>query len=127
MTSQGTSRVPQTEQQNNSEDNLGPVFNDDHTMDDDQQEQQQEETTVGDGLQQDMVRIINALNQNLQAISQHVTTTTTTPIGTKTASLVTPRETKMVDLPIFNGGEQDPLIWLEEFEDICLTNHISNK
>jgi Retrotransposon gag protein/Zinc knuckle len=103
------------------------MYNDDYTIDDDQQEQQQEETTVGDGLQQNMVRILNALNQNLRAISQHATTTTTTPTGTGTAPPVTPRETKMVDLPIFNGGEQDPLIWLEEFEDACLANRISNE
>ena len=70
-----------------------------------------------------MVRILEALNQNIRALNRNTTTTT---MGTGTAAPTSPRETKLVDLPTFKGGEQDPLIWLEEFEDACVANRIND-
>lgn len=35
------------------------------------------------------------------------------------------KETHMVPIPIFKGGEQDPLTWLQDFNDACRANNIS--
>src|SRR3954470_23574062 len=37
------------------------------------------------------------------------------------------RESKLVDIPTFKGGEQDPLIWLNEFDEGCNANRISEQ
>jgi hypothetical protein len=137
------SRASQFRRYDNSMSEFDPILSDNQTMDEEQQEQQrqqepqeqqeqreqQENTIIGDGPQQDMLRILNALNQNLKAISQRTPTTITptSTTGTGTGAPTPPRETKLVDLPTFKGGEQDPLIWLEEFEDICVANRISDE
>ncbi|KAF0537687.1 gag-pol fusion protein [Gigaspora margarita] len=36
-----------------------------------------------------------------------------------------PREAKVVKFPIFSSGDQDPLTWLDEFDEACVTNHIT--
>ena len=71
-----------------------------------------------------MIQILNALTQNLQAINR---TTAANTGRTGNNPITIPRETKLVDLPEFKGGEQDPLIWLEEFDDACKANRINNE
>ncbi|KAF0450133.1 gag-pol fusion protein [Gigaspora margarita] len=34
-------------------------------------------------------------------------------------------ESKVVNFPTFSGGDQDLLIWLDEFDEACIANHIS--
>ena len=82
-----------------------------------------ENTHTTDNSQLNMIQILNILTQNLQAINR---TTATNTGRTENNSINTPRETKLVDLPEFKGGEQDPLIWLEEFEDACVANRIND-
>jgi len=90
---------------------------------DQEQEQEIEDTFATDNSQLNMLQILNTLTQNLQAINR----TTAANTGSTGNNLITiPRETKLVDLPEFKGGEQDPLIWLEEFEDACKANCIND-
>jgi Retrotransposon gag protein len=35
-----------------------------------------------------------------------------------------PKESKLVSFPTYSGGEQDPLQWLEEFQNACAVNRI---
>ena len=35
------------------------------------------------------------------------------------------RERHMVDFPIFKGGHQDPIEWLDNFEKACLANGVT--
>lgn len=58
---------------------------------------------------------------NLAAILQQLTHT----LNNIRPVVQPPRETKLVDLPTFRGGEQDPLTWLDEFNNACTANHIS--
>jgi hypothetical protein len=37
------------------------------------------------------------------------------------------RESKLVSFPEFRGGEQDPLQWLEDFENACAANRITER
>ena len=68
------SRIPQREEQSGSGEEA--IFNDDYTFTDDnnndqeqEQNQEQEDTTTTGNVQQDMVRILEALNQNIQAFN----------------------------------------------------------
>ncbi|CAG8828904.1 18812_t:CDS:1, partial [Gigaspora margarita] len=36
-----------------------------------------------------------------------------------------PRESKVINFPTFSGGDQDPLTWLDEFDEAYVANHIS--
>ena len=37
------------------------------------------------------------------------------------------RETKLVDIPTFRAGSQDPMTWLVDFQDACIANHINEE
>ena len=37
------------------------------------------------------------------------------------------RETKLVDIPTFRAGAQDPMTWLVDFQDACVANHINEE
>ena len=103
------------------------IFNDSYAEENRNQEQEQEiedTTHTTDNSQLNMLQILNTLTQNLQAINQ---TTAANTGRTGNNPITIPRETKLVDLPEFKGGEQDPLIWLEEFDDACKANRINNE
>ena len=36
-----------------------------------------------------------------------------------------PREQRLVDIPTFKGGNQDPIEWIEAFQRACQTNRIN--
>ncbi|EXX58712.1 hypothetical protein RirG_195360 [Rhizophagus irregularis DAOM 197198w] len=38
-----------------------------------------------------------------------------------------PRESILVDFPVFKGGNQDPLEWLEAFSRACIANKMSEE
>jgi hypothetical protein len=38
-----------------------------------------------------------------------------------------PRETKLVDIPTFRAGAQDPMTWLVDFQDACVANHVNEE
>jgi hypothetical protein len=37
------------------------------------------------------------------------------------------REIKLVDIPTFRAGVQDPMTWLVDFQDACVANHINEE
>ena len=62
---------------------------------------------------QDLIRLfLNGLNETLARVP--------------TMREATPKESKIVDIPIFKGGDDDPVIWFEAFERACVANNISN-
>ena len=40
---------------------------------------------------------------------------------------VEPRESRLVDFPVFKGGNQDPVEWLEAFSRACIANRVSEE
>ena len=36
-----------------------------------------------------------------------------------------PREQRLVDIPTFKGGNQDPIEWIEAFQRACQINRIN--
>jgi len=40
---------------------------------------------------------------------------------------VAPRESRLVDFPTFSAGDQDPIDWLESFEQACTANNVRNE
>jgi len=65
----------------------------------------------GDNPQDDMARFFVNLTRAMQRMNRP-----NDPIG---------RETRLVEISTFGGGEQDPLTWLYHFYDACIANNIS--
>src|ERR1043166_8037799 len=40
---------------------------------------------------------------------------------------IPPRESRLVDFPTFSAGDQDPIEWLESFEQACTANNVRNE
>ncbi|GBC15909.2 GATA zinc finger domain-containing protein 14-like [Rhizophagus irregularis DAOM 181602=DAOM 197198] len=40
---------------------------------------------------------------------------------------VEPRESRLVDFPVFKGGNQDPVEWIEAFSRTCVANRVSEE
>jgi len=77
------------------------------------EEEYQDENLKGERYEADLAIIFQNLNRTLKKINKSQTTES--------------RETQLVQLPIFKGGEQDPLQWIQEFDAACLANHITEE
>jgi hypothetical protein len=44
-----------------------------------------------------------------------------------TRGITQPRETRLVDFPIFKGEGQDPVDWIENFKNACTANNVSSE
>ena len=115
----------QWEQEHNNQDNNNQQENDqpqDHQEQDNQQQREQENQSEagshhtdveGQYPEYDLARVLQNLNITLRRMNQPVN--------------AGPRETRLVELPIFKGGEQDPLTWLNDFYDACTANNITEE
>ena len=60
--------------------------------------------------------------QALQAITRQVNRR-----GNRDNRDTAPRESRLVDFPTFSAGDQDPIDWLETFEQACKANNVRDE
>jgi hypothetical protein len=79
--------------------------------------------------QQADIQALTAALQALQGALPNVNNAlqgTAAALGNNTAAVNNPprRELRVADLPVFRGGDQDPIAWLEDFTRACNANGI---
>ena len=110
-----------SEEDNSSLEELGPVF--DLYQEDLNLHLLFQQPPMAQPNQQDIQRLHAAITALTQALPN-----TNNALAGNTQAINNPprREGKVADLPIFYGGNQDPIAWLEDFTRSCNANGIQN-